>query len=127
MNYQLIEGLVHLGRAIDIPGTRGSGVMIDWNLRSSVEGLHAAGSQLFATGDTSFAASTGRYAGRKAADYARQAAEPKISKEQVSREKARVLADQGFRHEGKELHAESHTMQYFSEYKIIALQYGADC
>ena len=126
MNYQLIEGVSPpQWRAIDIPGTRGSGVMIDWNLRSSVEGLYAAGSQLFATGDTSFAASTGRYAGRKAADYARQAAEPEISKEQVSREKARVYAPikrtDGI--EWKELHAGiARTMQYFcSEYKTDLL------
>lgn len=126
MNYQLIEGASPAQwRAIDIPGTRGSGVMIDWDLRSSVEGLYAAGSQLFATGDTSFAAATGRYAGRKAADYARQAAEPRISTEQVSREKARVYAPVG-RSEGiewKELHAGiARTMQYFcSEYKTESL------
>jgi succinate dehydrogenase/fumarate reductase flavoprotein subunit len=129
MNYQLIEGVSPpQWRAIDIPGTRGSGVMIDWNLRSSVEGLYAAGSQLFATGDTSFAASTGRYAGRKAADYARQAAEPKISKEQVSREKTRVYSPikrtDGI--EWKELHAGiARTMQYFcSEYRLVAFQHG---
>ncbi|HTY82012.1 MAG TPA: hypothetical protein VMB24_04455, partial [Dehalococcoidales bacterium] len=122
MDYHLIEGVTPpQWRAIDIPGTRGSGVMIDWNLRSSVEGLYAAGSQLFATGDTSFAAATGRYAGRKAADYAKTAAEPKISKEQISREKARVYAPvkrtDGI--EWKELHAGiARTMQYFcSEYK----------
>jgi succinate dehydrogenase/fumarate reductase flavoprotein subunit len=126
MNYQLIEGVSPpQWRAIDIPGTRGSGVMVDWNLRSSVEGLYAAGSQLFATGDTSFAASTGRYAGRKAADYAQQAAEPKISNDQVSREKARVYAPikQSDGIEWKELHAGiARTMQYFcSEYKTESL------
>jgi succinate dehydrogenase/fumarate reductase flavoprotein subunit len=90
--------------------------MVDWDLRSSVEGLYAAGSQLFAAGDTSFAASTGRYAGRKAADYARQTAEPQTSKEQVSLEKARVYAPikQSDGIEWKELHAGiAKTMQYF--------------
>ena len=126
MNHQLIEGSSSpQWRAIDIPGTRGSGMMIDWNLKSSVEGLYAAGSQLFATGDTSFAAATGRYAGRKAADYARQAVTPRISKEQVSREKARVYSpikrSDGI--EWKELHAGiAKTMQYFcSEYKTESL------
>jgi succinate dehydrogenase/fumarate reductase flavoprotein subunit len=126
INYQFIEGVSPpQWRAIDIPGTRGSGVLIDWDLKSSVEGLYAAGSQLFATGDTSFAASTGRYAGRKAADYARQASEPKISREQVSREKARVYApikrSDGI--EWKELHAGiARTMQYFcSEFKTETL------
>lgn len=126
MNYQLIEGVSPpQWRAIDIPGTRGSGVMIDWDLKSSLDGLYAAGSQLFATGDTSFAASTGRYAGRKAADYAGQVAEPEVSREQVSREKARVYAPikrtDGI--EWKELHAGiGRTMQYFcSEYKTESL------
>ncbi|HEY95484.1 MAG TPA: FAD-binding protein [Dehalococcoidia bacterium] len=126
MNYQLIEGASPpQWRAIDIPGTRGSGIMIDWDLKSDVEGLYAAGSQLFATGDTSFAASTGRYAGRKAADYARQADKPDISKDQILREKARVYApirrSDGV--EWKELHAGiAKTMQYFcSEYKTESL------
>jgi succinate dehydrogenase/fumarate reductase flavoprotein subunit len=126
MNYQLIEGVSPpQWRAIDIPGTRGSGVTVDWNLRSSVEGLYAAGSQLFATGDTSFAGSTGRYAGRKAADYARLAPEASISAEQVAREKSRIYAPikrtDGI--EWKELHAGiAKTMQYFcSEYKTESL------
>ena len=126
MNYQLIEGASPpQWRAIDIPGTRGSGVMIDWDLKSSLDGLYAAGSQLFATGDTSFAAATGRYAGRKAADYARQATAPRVSRAQVSKEKARVFApvkrSDGI--EWKELHAGiARTMQYFcSEYKTEAL------
>ncbi len=126
MNYHFIEGVSPpQWRAIDIPGTRGSGIMVDWDLKSNLEGLYAAGSQLFATGDTSFAASTGRYAGRKAAEYARQASEVKISKEQVSREKARVYApikrNDGI--EWKELHAGiARTMQYFcSEYKTEKL------
>jgi succinate dehydrogenase/fumarate reductase flavoprotein subunit len=126
MNYQLIEGLSPpQWRAIDIPSGRGSGVMIDWNLKSSLEGLYAAGSQLFATGDTSFAASTGRYAGRKAADYARHTVAPQIFREQVSREKARIYAP--IKHkdgiEWKELHAGiARILQYFcSEYKTETL------
>ena len=126
INYQFIEGVSPpQWRAIDIPGTRGSGVMIDWDLKSSLEGLYAAGSQLFATGDASFAAATGRYAGRKAADYAKQARDPFISREQVSREKTRVYAPikrmEGI--EWKELHAGiARTMQYFcSEFKTETL------
>lgn len=126
MNYQFIEGVSPpQWRAIDIPGTRGSGVMIDWDLKSSLEGLYAAGSQLFATGDASFAAATGRYAGRKAADYAKQARDPLISREQVSREKTRVYAPIKRREgiEWKELHAGiARTMQYFcSEFKTETL------
>ena len=125
MAYQLIEGVSPpQWRAIDT-GARGTGLLIDWNLKTNLEGLYAAGSQLFANGDHSFAASTGRYAGRKAADYARQASEPKLSKEQVSREKVRIYApikrSSGI--EWKELHAGiARIMQYFcSEYKTEKL------
>jgi len=126
MNYQLIEGVSPpQWRAIDIPGTRGSGLMINWDLKSNLDGLYAAGSQLFATGDTSFAGATGRYAGRKAADYAQHVDEPLISKEQVYKEKTRVYApikrSDGI--EWKELHAGiAKTMQYFcSEFKTESL------
>jgi succinate dehydrogenase/fumarate reductase flavoprotein subunit len=47
---------------------------------------------MFSHADHSFAASTGRYAGRKAADYAKQIDEGKLSREQIAREKARVYA-----------------------------------
>ena len=46
------------------------GVVIDWDLRTSLEGLYAAGEQVFAAGGVSHALSTGRYAARKAAEYA---------------------------------------------------------
>jgi succinate dehydrogenase/fumarate reductase flavoprotein subunit len=80
-----------------------------------------AGEQVFSAGDHSFAASTGRYAGRKAAAYAREIAAGQISPEQVVKEKARVYAPIN-RNDGvdwKELHAGiSKAMQYFcSEFK----------
>jgi succinate dehydrogenase/fumarate reductase flavoprotein subunit len=77
--------------------------------------------QTFSPEDHSYAAATGRYAGRKAAAYARQIAESSISREQVEREKARVYApikrSKGM--EWKELHAGiARVMQYYvSEYK----------
>jgi hypothetical protein len=98
------------------------GLVVDWDLKSSLDGLYIGGSQTFNPGDHSFAAATGRYAGRKAADYARQIGAAAISKEQVAREKARVYApikiNEGI--EWKELHAGiTRAMQYFcSEYKI---------
>jgi succinate dehydrogenase/fumarate reductase flavoprotein subunit len=103
----------------------GSGLMADWDLKSSLDGLYVAGTQMFSPGDHSFAAATGRYAGRKAAGYVREIDTTPISKEQVSREKARVYAPIKI-HEGiewKELHAGiSRTMQYFcSEYKTETL------
>jgi succinate dehydrogenase/fumarate reductase flavoprotein subunit len=120
-NYALIEGssMSQWREAI------GGGLVIDWDLRTSLEGLYAAGTQLFSPGDHSFAAATGRYAGRKAAKFALQADQPAIAKDQVSREKARVYAPvkRTAGMDWKELHAGiARTMQYFcSEYKTELL------
>ncbi len=120
-NYALIEGS-------SLPQWReanGGGVVVDWDLRTSLEGLYAAGTQLFSPGDHSFAADTGRYAGRKAAIYARTVNLLKASTEQTAREKERIYApikrSNGI--DWKELHAGiARTMQYFcSEYKTESL------
>jgi len=120
-NYALIEGS-------SLPQWReanGGGVVVDWDLRTSLEGLYAAGTQLFSPGDHSFAAATGRYAGRKAAIYARTANRLQASAEQISIEKERIYApikrSNGI--DWKELHAGiARTMQYFcSEYKTESL------
>jgi len=120
-NYALIEGS-------SLPQWReahGGGLVVDWDLRTSLEGLYAAGTQLFSPGDHSFAAATGRYAGRKAAVFALAVNQPKVSKEQVFVEKERIY-DPVKRSSGmdwKELHAGiARTMQYFcSEYKTESL------
>ena len=70
----------------------GGGVLVDWNLKTSLDGLYAAGDQMFAPEDHSYCAATGRYAGRKAAAYAREVGEPKLSRDQVAGEKARIYA-----------------------------------
>jgi succinate dehydrogenase/fumarate reductase flavoprotein subunit len=120
-NYSFIEGETHSQWRTP----RGSGPVIDWNLKSTLDGLYAAGEQLFSHGDHSFAASTGRYAGRKAADYSREVNESKISQEQISQEKARIYAPikrtNGI--EWKELNAGiARTMQYYcSEFKTESL------
>ena len=120
-NYAFIEGENHSQWRT----ARGGGPVVDWDLKTTLDGLYAAGEQLFSFGDHSFAATTGRYAGRKAADYAVQAGESKICREQVDREKARVYAPikrtNGI--EWKELNAGiARTMQYFcSEYKTELL------
>jgi succinate dehydrogenase/fumarate reductase flavoprotein subunit len=99
----------------------GGGPVVDWDLKSSLDGLYVAGEQVFAAGDHSFAAATGRYAGRKAAAYAAQVASGKPSPEQVAKEKARVYApvkrSSGI--DWKELHAGiARAMQFFcSEFK----------
>ncbi len=124
-SYTLIEGTTpaHF-RSPDSMNARG-GVVVDWDLKTTLDGLYAAGEQMYGPGDHSYAEATGRYAGRKAADYARQADEPTIPKEQVRLEKARVYApskkSQGI--EWKEFHAGiARTMQYFcSEFKTERL------
>ncbi len=125
-NYSLIEGRsLPQWRSVDGAGARGGVLIDDWNMRTTLEGLYASGDQLPASGDHNLAATTGRYAGRKAADYVKQVVQGKIAKEQVAAEKARVYAPIK-RSEGmdwKELHAGiSRAMQYFcSEYKTESL------
>ncbi|MBW1769352.1 MAG: hypothetical protein JRJ65_20190 [Deltaproteobacteria bacterium] len=70
----------------------GGGVVFDWDLQTSLEGLYAAGNQLACGGDHASAACTGRYAGRKAAAYAMSVKDLVIDREQVDKEKARVYA-----------------------------------
>ncbi len=125
-NYQLIEGRsLPQWRSVDSAGSRGGILINDWDMKTTLDGLYAAGEQLPNSGDHNLAATTGRYAGRKAADYARQVGQPVISKEQVAAEKARVYSpikrSNGL--EWKELHAGiARTMQYFcSEYKTEKL------
>jgi succinate dehydrogenase/fumarate reductase flavoprotein subunit len=120
-NYALIEGS-------SLPQWRdanGGGLVIDWNLKTTLDGLYAAGTQLFSPGDHSFAAATGRYAGRKAAAFACETGEISVSREQVEKEKDRVYAPVR-RSEGmdwKELHAGiARVMQYYcSEFKTESL------
>jgi len=68
------------------------GLVVDWDLKTSLEGLYAAGGQIFANGDHAYAASTGRYAGRKAADYAAGSSAPAVDRRQAELEKDRIYA-----------------------------------
>ncbi|MFC1639477.1 FAD-dependent oxidoreductase [Gemmatimonadota bacterium] len=68
------------------------GLMNDWHLRTNVEGLYAAGDQLFASNCHGHAAATGHYAGRHAANYAATASQPSVDQPQVHDEKARVFS-----------------------------------
>ena len=70
----------------------GGGIMTDWDLMTNVEGLYAAGGSMFSPQDHSYCAATGRYAGRKAAAFAKKAAPIEIDRAQVDAEKERVLA-----------------------------------
>jgi succinate dehydrogenase/fumarate reductase flavoprotein subunit len=103
----------------------GGGILVDWNLKTSLDGLYAAGTQMFAPEDHSYAAATGRYAGRKAAAYVREIGASKVSRDQIEIEKARVYAPvkrtSGI--DWKELHAGiARVMQYYvSEFKTESL------
>lgn len=68
------------------------GFVNDWNLRTNLEGLYAAGDALFSSNCYGHAASTGSYAGRHAADYASKSKLTEICREQVEKEKERVYA-----------------------------------
>ncbi|MCI5687952.1 MAG: FAD-dependent oxidoreductase [Emergencia sp.] len=46
------------------------GIMHDWDLMTNIDGIYAAGDQLFASDCCGYASTTGYYAGRKAADHA---------------------------------------------------------
>jgi len=121
MNYHFLEG----GSLPQWREARGGGLIVDWDLKTTLDGLYAAGGQIFSPRDHSFAAATGRYAGRKAADYARQVAQASISKEQVANKKKKVYAPIK-RIEGldwKELNfGIARAMQFFcSEYKTEKL------
>lgn len=69
----------------------GGGFLVDWNLRTSLEGLYAAGtSPVFGAGCHGESHTMGRYAARKAATYAKRCAEPALDRKQVAAEKARA-------------------------------------
>jgi succinate dehydrogenase/fumarate reductase flavoprotein subunit len=79
-------------RRVSDPGP-GCGYLVDWDLRTSLEGLYAAGGGCISgAGDHSSAAASGRYSGRKAAVYTRTAPEPAVDRRQVEAEKTRIYA-----------------------------------
>ncbi len=85
----------------------GGGLLVDWDMRTTLEGLYAAGAQTAGGGGHPPSSATGRYAGRKAAAYSKEAEEPVVDRKQVDDEKARVYAPVGRKGDigWKELHA----------------------
>ena len=76
-----------------VRGLSGGGFLVDWDLRTSLEGLYAAGgAPLFGGGCHGEAHTTGRYTGRKAAAYVKTVPEPAVDRKQVEVEKARAYA-----------------------------------
>ena len=121
LSYKFIEGQ-------SLPQWRDAGrggLLVDWNLKTTLDGLYAAGTQTFSAQDHSYCAATGRYAGRKAAAYAKEVGQGKISREQIEQEKDRVFAPTKRKSgiEWKELHnGLTRAMQYFvSEFRTERL------
>ena len=69
----------------------GGSYLVDWNLATSLEGLYAASSSTaYGGGCHGESHTTGRYAGRKAVEYARSAPDPAADRSQIEAEKTRV-------------------------------------
>ncbi|MFW9827427.1 MAG: FAD-dependent oxidoreductase [Candidatus Thorarchaeota archaeon] len=66
------------------------GILNDWQLKTNLEGLYAAGDQLFAADCVGHAAATGFYAGRHAAEYSVTCIEPLLDYRQIKNEKNRI-------------------------------------
>lgn len=66
------------------------GMLVDWDLMSNIPGLFGAGDLVFGGQDHSHAATTGRYAGARAAIFAHGAAPGSIRPGQVELERERV-------------------------------------
>jgi succinate dehydrogenase/fumarate reductase flavoprotein subunit len=80
-----------LGQERQLFGAPG-GIMHDWDLKTNIDGIYAAGDQLFASDCCGFAASTGYYAGRKAADYTEKTNFENANLEDIAKEKERLYS-----------------------------------
>lgn len=76
----------------DLPQFNAGGVMVDWSLQSSLEGLYAVGNNAWGIEGASTAASTGRYCGRVVANAVKTAELIEPNEEQIAAEKSRIYA-----------------------------------
>jgi len=83
--------LPHMRTSGEGAGNAG-GLVVDWDLKTTLDGLYAAGDALFAGNYHNHAAATGRYAGRRAAEYAQKTGETVVSRKQIDDDKTRVYA-----------------------------------
>jgi len=70
----------------------GGGLVVDWDMRTNLEGLYAAGEQAYGTWGCNGSCSTGHWAGRKAAEYAKGISSVQVDQQQIQNEKKRVYA-----------------------------------
>lgn len=68
------------------------GIMHDWDLKTNIDGIYAAGDQLFGSDCAGFDAATGYYAGRKASKYADEIELTPYDRKQVDDEIERLYA-----------------------------------
>lgn len=66
------------------------GIIVDWDMKSSLEGLFAVGNQVVGGEGAAFAAATGRYCGRVVANYVKDRDLIPYAESQVEEEHARV-------------------------------------
>ena len=68
------------------------GIFHDWDLKTNIDGIYAAGDQLYASDCAGFACATGYYAGRKAAAWADTVEFSEFDRAEADREKERLYA-----------------------------------
>ena len=68
------------------------GIMHDWDLKTNIDGIYAAGDQLYASDCAGFACATGYYAGRKASAYAKTVELADFNRADADAEKKRLYA-----------------------------------
>ncbi|MBQ8093640.1 MAG: FAD-dependent oxidoreductase [Clostridia bacterium] len=85
------QSAAFLGQERQLFGAPG-GIMHDWNLQTNIEGIYAAGDQLFASDCCGFACATGHYAGRTAAKWSKSISFADIDMEQIDQERKRLYA-----------------------------------
>lgn len=66
------------------------GLVVDWKMMTSIEGLFAAGNQVAGTEGAAGAAASGRYCGRTAAAYSKMQTLEPLPVEQIENEKERI-------------------------------------
>ncbi|MGN0373700.1 MAG: FAD-dependent oxidoreductase [Enterocloster sp.] len=66
------------------------GIFHDWDLKTNIEGIYAAGDQLYASDCAGFAAATGYYAGRKAAEASGSFGHEAADRDEIEKEKERL-------------------------------------
>ena len=71
------------------------GILNDWDMKTNINGIYAAGDQLFASDCAGFACCTGHYAGRKAAEYTQSVDLEDYDPEDAKKERERLYAPLG--------------------------------